>query len=54
MDPDPGDPKTQDLDPHPPFTIFNKPYYVWNVLTSFQHLMALKIKDQQIFSRNCI
>ena len=32
-DPDPGDPKR--LDPDPPYTIFNKPYYVRNVFTSF-------------------
>ena len=31
--PDPNDPKRPD--PDPPFTIFNKPYYVCDVLTSF-------------------
>ena len=30
-EPDPGDPKRPD--PDPPFTFFNKPFYVWDVLT---------------------
>ena len=37
-DSDPRDPKIPD--PDPPYTIFNKPYYVWDVLTSFLHLMT--------------
>ena len=34
-DPDPYDPKRPDPDLDPPYTIFIKPNYVWDVLTSF-------------------
>ena len=47
LDPDldPGGPKRLDLDPDPPYEIFDKPYYVWDVLPSFKQLMTLRIKN---------
>ena len=35
QNPDPGDPKRPDPDPDPSYKMFNKPYYVWDVLTLF-------------------
>ena len=34
-DPDPADQKRPDPDPDPLYKIFDKPYYLWDVLTSF-------------------